>query len=288
MDMRKLFLIILSLVTLQSFGQHPMKKLLFKRTAIVYDADAQDYFDRWEAATSATFPTSAKGYFNTYVLALKSNGIWAKIGTGDIAPFYNSTAAGQAIPILGNVTITFVNSPTHSSTGVDWDGASQYATTDWVSPNATQVTIGYYAGDNVASATTRYEMGANSGSSWLGLRIRASSTNTTGLGYSATVTSTVANSTYNGFFVYSKENNSKNFLQHNGVTVATNTGTNSTAAPTQPLYLGCVNDDGSPALYSSNQCRFTFWFDGGLTEAEATTLNTLTETLMDALGRGVQ
>ncbi len=260
-----------------------------KRTAIVYDADAQDYFDRWEAATSSTFPTSAKGYFNTYFLALKSNGLWTKAGTGDIAPMYNSTAAGQAVTLYGNTTITFVNSPTHSSTGVDWDGASQYATTDWAPPNATQVSIGYYSGDNVASATTRYEMGANTGSSFLGIRIRLNATNTAGYGYSSTVNASYANGgTYHGFHVYSKESNTKNFIQRNGTTGATNTGTNSTAAPTDVLYLGCYNDDGSPALYSSNQCRFAFWFDEALTEAEATIMNTLTEALMDALGRGVQ
>ncbi|HRP30438.1 MAG TPA: hypothetical protein PKV73_01035 [Agriterribacter sp.] len=286
--MRKLFLIILLLVSLLSIGQTPMHKLIPKKAITNYDPDAQAYFTAWESATSSTMPTSAKGYFNTYVLALKSNGIWAKIGTGDIAPFYNSTAAGQAVTLLGNATLTFVGSPTHSSTGVDWDGATQYATTNWTPPNATQVSIGYYAGDASVGTSTRYEMGTNSGSSWLGIRIRSTATNSQGLGYSATITSTVANANYDGFFVYSKENNSKNFLQRNGSTLATNTGTNSTAAPTLQLYLGCLNDDGSPNLYSPNQCRFSFWFDEGLTEAEATILNTLTETLMDALGRGLQ
>lgn len=257
-----------------------------KRTAVVYDADAQDYFDRWETATSSTMAPTVKGYFNTYILALKSNSIWTKFDNGDIAPLYNSTAAGQAVTIKGNNTITFNGSPTHSSTGVDWDGATQYAATDWV-PSTASIHISYYAGDNVASATTRWEIGANSGSSFMGIRIRATTTNTIGYGYSATINASFANATYNGFYLYAKESNTKNYIQQNGATGATNVGTNSTAAVTQPLYFGCYNDDGSAALFSTNQCRFSSWGEA-MTEAEATIFNTLTEALMDALGRGVQ
>lgn len=289
MDMRKLFLIFLVLVHQASFGQSPLKRLVVKSATVITDADVLDYISRWETATSGTMPTADKNAFNAFILGLKSNSLWTKFTTGDIAPMYAGTAAGQAICIKGTV-LTFVNTPTHQSTGVDWNGTDEYATTGWIpstSASASSVHIAYYAGEDV-TASARASMGTLSGSVVLDMRINQTSTTFLGRAYSATVTTTgTADANSAGFYLVSKESDTKLFWQRWGTTVNINTGSNTATRPTNQLYIGCLNNGGTAGAFDTKECRFASW-GAGFTEAEATTYNTLVEALLDALGRGLQ
>lgn len=285
--MRKFFLILSFLVSLQSIGQTPMRMLAKKASAIT-DSDVLDFISRWETAAGSAMPTNDKNAFNTYILGLKSNSLWTKFATGDIAPLYGGTAATCAVTIEGNMTLTFINSPTFSSTGVDWNGTNQYVQTGWipsVSASATNVHCYYYSGEN-ASAPDRRFMGVLNASRFIN-SITTAAGNFTGNAYSTSVTVTLAASDKSGGFMLSKESDTKLFIQRNGSTLNVNTTSNTVLQPTLQLYVGALNNAGTASSFTVLQCRL-FSAGAGMTEAEATTYNTLTEALQDALGRGVQ
>lgn len=253
------------------------------------DADAQNYITRWETAGSAGMSSQIKNAFNSFIFQLGNNVLWTKFATGDIAPVYSSTAATQAICIKGNNTLIFINSPTHSATGVDWNGTTQYAQTGWiasVSASATSVHVYYYSGEDVAG-NNRRAMGVLDGTKFIDLMIETTGPTSHGKAYSSVISAAGSNTNQSGGYLVNKESDIKLFIQRNGTTLGTTTTSNTVTQPTIQLYIGAYNSGGTAAGFDVKQCRFASW-GAGMTEAEGTIYNNLVEALQDALGRGLQ
>jgi hypothetical protein len=97
--------------------------------AVGYDADAQAFF-----TASGISNTTQKNAVNQLVLDFKAAGIWSKFFA--IYPLVGGNATAHAVNLKspGTYDMTFYNSPTHSSGGVQGDGATQFADTG-VNPN---------------------------------------------------------------------------------------------------------------------------------------------------------
>lgn len=282
-------LIILLLFSSTAFSQRQFFAL-GKPATFSYDVDALDYIARWETAAGSAMPTVDKNAFNIFISGLKSNNLWAKYdGGGDIYPYYGGTAATHAVTLRNHKIPTFINSPTHSSTGVDFNGTTQYVQTGFipsVDASTTSVHVYFYSGENV-SVNGTYFAGSLSGSTILGMRPLLSG-DYLFQAYSSTVTARAATpSNYTGGFIVSKNGNSSLFYQRNGVTGDHDVASNTAVAPTVQLYQNALNSSGTAASFNANQCRL-FAFGAGMSTTEATTLNTLIEALQDALGRGLQ
>lgn len=288
--MRKLFLILFISLSLQSIGQTPMRMLVKQGTTTITDTDVLDFISRWETAAGSGMPTADKNAFNTFVLGLKSNSLWTKYdGGGDIFPYYGGTAATHAVSLRNHKTPTFIASPTHSSTGVDFNGTTQYVQTGFVpstDASTTSVHVYYYSGENVSGNNT-YFAGSLSGANLLGMRPLNSGVYIF-QAYSTTVTaSSTTPANYSGGFMLSKNGNNSIFYQRNGTTGDHDVASNTNAATTVQVYQNALNNAGAAQGFNGNQCRL-LGFGAGMSTTEATTTNTLIEALQDALGRGVQ
>ena len=74
----------------------------------------------------------------------------------------------------------------------------------------------------------------------------------------------------------------------NGVSIANRTVTVSTGGvSSRDIYIGCLNNNGSPAFYTSKTCAFAS-MGVALTADQERALNFLVEQLMDGMGVGVQ
>lgn len=284
MDMRKFFLILSIFSCLISIGQSPMKKLIRK---IAIDADATTYINAVEAA-GRTLTDAEKGYINTYIVGLKSAGIWDKIYDRGL-PIWG-TAAPSLLTLKGIATLTAINSPTFSSTGVDFNGTNQYITTNIIPSTALSLTsthISYYSQEDVLNTNT--DMGCVSSTNRLEIYLRH---NTTGLTARIWATgsgqiTTTAPGTSMGYFMATRVSGSDLRLIFNGSQTGSTVTSTAGARPTNAIYIGCRNLDGSPSLYSNHNC--SMWSVGsGLTLTEAANDNTLTEAFMDSMGIGVE
>jgi len=195
----------------------------------------------------------------------------------------NSDAAGR---------LTFTGSPTFTSSGIDWNGTSQYANTHLAPSDIMGVSSGhisYYSMEDIAT-TSEYPIGSYNGShnvaSYLIIR------DNTNKGYflhpgvtSTYITPTITNSL--GFFMGSRTTSSRADYYKNGISIGNNTGTPGSTLSTLPFFIGALNLNGSPALYTNKKDGFNS-VGRALTTAQARALNFLVEQLMDGMGVGVQ
>jgi hypothetical protein len=97
--------------------------------SVVYDADAQTYFDAVSTA-GGSLGATFKDAYNTFVLAGKSEGWYS--GLMQFNPCAGGNEASCEINAISPATLddTYVNSPTIDATiGVTFDGTTQYADT---------------------------------------------------------------------------------------------------------------------------------------------------------------
>jgi len=123
-----------------------MKKRKNRFGSVSYDSDAQAYF----TAASIT-STTEKSAANTLILALKAAGLWTKM---DRIYLRSPTSLAAALMCCKSLqSQTAVNSPTHSSNGIVFNGATQYARSD----------IGPSAAANVTSTSSTIAVYMNPG-----------------------------------------------------------------------------------------------------------------------------
>src|SRR4051812_44382152 len=107
-----------------------------KNSAQGYDTDAQALFTAMETDGSpVTLSDSVKGYWNTYVLGMKADGLWTDVI--GLYPFLAGTAACNKYNAKNTATysLTYYNSPTHSANGVVGNGSTM--SIDTGIPNST-------------------------------------------------------------------------------------------------------------------------------------------------------
>jgi hypothetical protein len=120
-----------------------------------YDADAQTYFDA-VATNGGTLSTPEKDDINTFVVGLKTDGLWT--GYFDKIHFTIESDKVGEINLMNpsGTKATFVNSPSFSSTGVTLNGTNQYINSHWIggaSSNATDYHFHISAYERTAGAT---------------------------------------------------------------------------------------------------------------------------------------
>lgn len=252
--------------------------------SIVYDSDAQAFF-----VATGLISTAQKNAVNDLVLSLKSGSIWTKFLA--IYPIIGGTASAHSYNLKApaQYQITWVGGPTHTATGVDFDGATQYGRTGIV-PSTDQtiqnISLHYYSRENVAAATT-IEIGSMiSTTQRVQILLRVAGDlflsdqyNTTGGRLS------VANANSSGLFSASRTSAASHSAFRNGASIGSN-ATSGGTLPTVEYYLGAQNNAGVAANFSSKECAFAA-IGQGLTDAELANLYTVVNTYQTALGRNV-
>jgi hypothetical protein len=264
---------------------------------IVYDADAQAFFNRVTTA-GGSLSTTEKTAVNTLVLDLKGYSIWTKMKA--IYPMVGASAASCSQNLKSSsFTGTFTSGWTFASTGATGNGTSAYMNTNLVpntdlSVNSTH--LSYYSRTNNAGTSGKAEMGCvNSGIFLPLLQLliygREGSTNDQFLAQAydyTTGTQILVNGTNSqGLFIMSRtaSNLLRAYKNNSTISSATTTQTQTTM-PTNNLYLGAWNQNGTAAKFSDRQCAFSSIGDG-LTDTEAGNLYTAVNAFQVTLSRNI-
>lgn len=261
---------------------------------IVSDADAQSFLN----AAQITDLTQANA-INTLVVGLKNASLWTKMKA--IYPFVGGTATTHKWNLKdprdldAAYRLAFFGAWTHSSTGALPNGTNAYADS-FITPsanlNANSTHVSYYSRTNVTTnAGTEigtWYSGYNYGIE-LNLYRSVAAQKTAAIinsgGGAAQINGGSITPT-TGLLVGSRIANNNGFVSKNGATIGTNTTTVTTQLSTFKIYLGAANNFGTAGAYSNKESAFASIGDG-ITEAEATTLNTLVTNFETTLGRNV-
>lgn len=262
----------------------------YKQSVIAeLDPDAQAFL----TATGITDPTITSA-INTFVIDLKSAGIWSKMLA--LYPFVGGTATTHKYNLINPVDsdaayrLTFNGTVTHSSNGIVGNGTNGYYNTNMPGTDLTQddASMFVYIRNNVSegrvdmgylqNATTPYPgLQLNSRSTSNTMTTRCHSSNPAGTG-AVSVTTSV------GLSGVSRDNatdyNSFRDKSHNTIT-------KSSVAPYSGNIFGlCFNLNGSPALYSTRQQALA-GLGYSLTTGEIDSLVDINQTFQTTLGRFV-
>ena len=258
-------------------------------TSLTFDSDAQAFIS---AATITD--TTQQGAINQLVLDLKSANIWNKMKA--IYPFVGGTASQHRFNLkdprdLGDAyRLVFNGGVTHSSNGVQFDGATGYANT-FLTPSIhlgdNSAHISYYSRTSSTSNSDNYVVGADNASGFFALilrnnnkyfRITNTSTAYEAAGYSGTLSTS-------GFFIATQDvSNSKLF--RNNSNIAQNSGTDNNPRISAIVYIGGSNSYSSPQAYTTTETAFAS-IGEGLTDADALAFYNAVQTFNTTLNRQV-
>ena len=256
-------------------------------TSLTFDSDAGAFI------TAATITDSTQqSAINQLVLDLKSANIWTKMKA--IYPFVGGTASQHRFnlkdprTVSGAYYITFNGGVTHSSNGLQFDGATGYANTDLISAttlslNSTHISI--YSRTNSTGNYADIGVIQGGGTSYLQLLPKWSDNVFYGQINDANFSdNTVADSL--GLFVGNRQSSTGVKLIKNN-TVVTSKTSSSVALPLVPLYLGARNNGNLTIQNHSNRQQAFASIGDGLTDSEAIALYNAVQTFQTTLGRQV-
>jgi hypothetical protein len=249
------------------------------------DSDASAYLARITAhGVTPTAPQQAA--VNQAFLDLKSNSLYTLYY--DFYFFGWNNAAANAEPFKAVAPdISWVNSPTHSSNGVTFNGTTQYGNLGFApsvltlnntglgiktssTSNATVIDMGVRG----ATATVRFDLLAMSSSLLTG----EINSNTAGTGQ---VTGSVASPA--GFSTISRTSSTDLRAYRDGSQVgSTSTTTNNGTMPTGNIYIGAVNNNGSPSLYTARTYQMAWVYATAPTSGQVATQYTILSALNSA------
>ena len=256
-----------------------------------YCAEATALFARM--TTQPT--TERKEIINTFIVSLKTAGVWSKLDA-----MYVLAAADQQAALLNWIAdtnnATTVNSPTFTvDEGIQGNGTSSYVDTHY-EPYSDSVhfsrTSGHYSvysrsnisdGNYVDFGLSRYVTVYSH--SYIVMKGSATSAVACLVMGSATTAHNITSSL--GLYVVNVIGGNLQFYQNS--TQKLNTAHTPLFMPTGNMYLGCRNyyvSSPTPSGYSSRQFAFVS-IGGGLTSTEQANLYNAVEAYMDALGTGV-
>ena len=251
---------------------------------VPFDSDAQAFI----TAAAITDPTQQSA-INTLVVDLKGYNIWTKMKA--LYPFVGGTASTHKWNLKdprdldAAFRIFWNGGVTHGVNGVQFGGVNGWGDT-YLTPSTTLTlsngSLSYYSRTN--SNNLGAEMGARIANSDTSLGVYGATPligriNTFADNASLTITDTL------GFYQITRTGGSTQKVFKN---TASSLGsiTTSTAAITQPIYLGCLNNNGVAAFYSNRQCAFAS-IGEGLTDAESLNFYTAVQAFQTTLGRQV-
>jgi len=255
---------------------------------VSYSAEAEALFARF-----TTPPTDArKVLINATIVDLKDAGLWVKSDALYLKAAHDAQAARRNW-IADQYNLTAVNSPIFTADrGYAGNGSSSYLRTGFnpttaVSPKFVQNSCHISLMDRTSrAAANRVEMGAiNGGPTIFSAEIATRFTGNLALmricDAVASTTST-ANALSDGSFLVSRTGSTTIDKYRNGASIEAATTTS--AAPTNhEFYIGCLNNNGTASLYSTDQIAFAS-IGAGLTAQEAADLYTIVNTYLIAVG----
>ena len=235
------------------------------------DPDAQAFFD----ACSISDLTE-KNAVNTMVLALKDKLLWNNkmVAIYPISPT-SLNAASCNLRDPSKFQITYVNSPPHSSTGVDWDGLTQFGkpgiipSVDLTDNN---VHLSYYSRENIAESG--FEMGIDTPSRF-NLIIRFSNTAFWDSYNNSGGRVTGVNTDSRGLCVGSRRSSTDSEVYMRGLSLAT-IATGGGVVPSLEFFIGCVATNITPTNFSTKECAFAS-VGLGLTDTDVTNLTNIVQ-----------
>lgn len=253
----------------------------------LYDADTVTAIAAVEAA-GGTLTTAQKSACDTFIRGLKSNSIWTN--TDLLYLLVGGTAASHAVNwrTPGTFNMTWTNSPTHSSNGVQFGGTAHGRT--GYNPNTQSVNpadSGMFAYVNSVGSGNRPLMAAQSDPSTLEMLILHNTANEfhSMQGSYAGRASTHPSFTGNSCIVGQRNSTTETRRFINGTKTTTSTPACGTASVNLEIFAGCYNYGGSPTLYSNARVSLLGLYRGAWSDAAQTAFSTLAANLQTALGR---
>ena len=253
-------------------------------TQTVSDADAQAF------VTAANIQDQVEANaINNLVIGMKADGLWSKMKA--VYPFVggSSTSHSYNLRNTAQYQISWNGGITHNSTGVLPNGTNGYGQTGFSFNSTTALSshISTYIRTN--STSFACEMGSGNASTGDDecriVRNGAAWSNNQCDNVSGRLSPSAVNST--GLILNSRRANNDWETYQNGISLSTKTNTNSyTGGSNYSIALFARNSVGSYDIYSNKQCAFASIGDG-LTDTDATNLNTRVTTFQTALNRNV-
>jgi len=256
------------------------------------DPDAQAYIDALGAA-GYTVSGAEETAINTFVLALKADGIWAK--SHAIYPFIGGTAATHKFNLKdprdldAAFRLTFFGGWTHSATGALPNGTNAYGNTHYnpsVDMTLHDGSLSYYSRTEISKAFDTAICAFD------GNFIQCSpNINGGGFGFTSFIGGTtpyvvnVANPDARGFYVASRTSSTSLKGYKNGTVSGAGAGAGPHPLPNGDLWIG-ANPGSGGVNWSILECAFASVGDG-LTDSEVTDYYTAVQALQTALNREV-
>lgn len=255
---------------------------------VSYEAEAEALFARFTTPPT----TERKGIINTLIKALKDGGIWSKLD----ALYLTAAADAQAARrnwVQDAYNLTAVNSPTFTADrGYAGNGSSSYLRTNFnpttaSSPKFAQNSAHVSLTDRTSrAAASRVEMGAiNAGPTNFMTQIATRFTGNQALARitgSVTGIPTFSNTDSSGRFVVTRTGATAMEAYRNAVSIGTSANA-SVALLNLEIFLGALNNNGSPSLYSTDQIAQAT-IGSALSSAEVAAMDAAIATYLTAIG----
>lgn len=179
---------------------------------------------------------------------------------------YGSTSTSQQFNFISSsYSITYYGSPTINSTGVTFNGTTNYASTNF-NPGTIQDTvmgIGLYIRNARASSSSAIDMGGTEATGSLGSFLQVY-TPTCYFAASSPYSSTTSTSS-KGYWFAQRINQTQVQLDLNGVLKSTFANTyNSSDLLAKTTFIGCDNANGTPAFYAADNVGSAWITNGGM------------------------
>jgi hypothetical protein len=252
--------------------------------SVVYDPDAQAYFNANTAITSSADKTA----INNFYLGLKSDNIYTKI-YWMILPLWSTATNNKwnlVNPLDTNAAfrLTFSSGWTHASTGIT--PLNAFADTFLIpSTNLSQnnAHLSFYSGTNEVAAN-KFEIGS-SGNPSTGTNSIAIAVRFTGNLFlsrvNALTDTSSANANSQGFYIGTRLIATTQQTFKNGTKTTANI--NSTGLSPNSINVGRWNNPTGTPYYTTKQCRFASCGEG-FTDTEATNFTNRVNTLLTYFG----
>ena len=233
------------------------------------------------------------GYQNTIVQGLVDGGYWTRMDLFYVFAIHNNDA-NEALINWTDPGTNDADNPTATAwtiwRGYQGNGSNDYISTNFIpSSEGSNFTlndcaVGIYLLDNI-NETNKAIWSANDATNASRLFIAGGGGATSAVLNSALGTSISVNQARSdGFYIVSRNANNSIYIYINGADVAHDTDA-SAALNTNEFNI--FRNPGTGSAFSANEAAIFFVMDS-VTEEEATAINTIIETYMDAIGTGVQ
>lgn len=273
--MRNLITIFFLLISHLSFGQSPIENFWMMNKPYA-SSDSASFVDK-VISNGGSLTSTEKTAIGHIITKFKDSSLWYKINVA--YPLVGGSSASCKVNLRNPnaYSITFTGC-TFASTGVDFNGTSDYANTNF-NPNGilslNSCHFSYYSRENTSG--TFLDFGSTISPNYFALGIQ------NGYSINSTSATSFSNPNSSGLFTLSRTGSTATSQYRNGASVASST-TISTAIPNGNLFFGARNLNGSAANFTNRECAF-ITIGSGLTAAEAATLNNIIQGFQTELGR---